>query len=145
MCGTEAAAVAASLEQELEGGGSAEAPAPEGAASSGNTSAATAAAVPCRSNQLAALNVSSDTAYLSLHPGLRYPNIQVQSSWVLVNSHAGVMGATGTLAFNLDLRSDLRFLCRSSRRCWFGLQSFVSDKRLLWVGTHWVEEVGVSG
>ncbi len=78
MCGTEAAAVAAALEQALEGGSSAEAPAPDGAASSGNTSAATAAAVPCRSNRLVALNVSSNTAYLSLHPGLRYPSIQVQ-------------------------------------------------------------------
>lgn len=32
---------------------------------------------PCRANGVASLNVTSGTDYLSLHPGLRFPNIQV--------------------------------------------------------------------
>lgn len=79
VCGTQAAAAAASLE-------GAEAPIPVGEAdgpalppggAGSNTSAATAAEQPCRPDQLMDLNVTSHTAYLSLHPGLRYPNIQV--------------------------------------------------------------------
>ena len=33
---------------------------------------------PCEPNVVASLNVSAATAYLSLHPGLRYPDIQVR-------------------------------------------------------------------
>lgn len=32
---------------------------------------------PCKANGVAGLNVTSGTDYLSLHPGLRFPNIQV--------------------------------------------------------------------
>lgn len=34
---------------------------------------------PCRANSIASLNVTSGTDYLSLHPGLRFPNIQVRT------------------------------------------------------------------
>lgn len=62
----------------------ASAPAPEAAAAAEAAAVAAAAEQrrklafgPCQANEIASLNVTSGTDYLSLHPGLRFPNIQV--------------------------------------------------------------------
>lgn len=90
----------------------ASAPAPEAVAAA-EAAAATAeqrqkrAYGPCQANQIAALNVTSGTDYLSLHPGLRFPNIQVRKQTRLHFPYfeQPSAGATGQLLGHEEIRS----------------------------------------
>ncbi len=66
----------------LEAGSGGSAPAPGGEALEESVLGVAEDYGPCEPNAVAQLNVTSGTAYLSLHPGLRFPNIQV-CTWVL--------------------------------------------------------------
>lgn len=78
VCGTLIAAAAASHN---EGPSPAADPAlQQGGDSSGNGSMASVpASIPCTPDEVMKLAVSFETTYLSLHPGLLYPTMQVRS------------------------------------------------------------------